>query len=195
MCPDHQLISTYLDGEMPSPWKEKLEEHLTKCSACKAKFDNYTLLRRLYLEETNEKQQEIAAQSRVWRGLTSRRRVKPAAGLWQRRVSIPLPAAAAAAVIILLIAVIWIRGNQTTNNSIAASQPQAADLAGFSFAADDEIPVILPDTDFNSLLQFFYSDGTETTIIRLPESRNFYRTGEPGAIKAADYQRNHIPGR
>jgi len=41
MCPEPQLISIYLDNELPSPWKEKLESHLAECSSCREKLDGF----------------------------------------------------------------------------------------------------------------------------------------------------------
>ena len=35
-CPDTNLYSAYVDGEVPSPWKEKLEAHLASCESCRA---------------------------------------------------------------------------------------------------------------------------------------------------------------
>jgi hypothetical protein len=44
-CPDLDLYSAYIDGEVPSPWKEKLEAHLASCPSCKAKVEGYRGLR------------------------------------------------------------------------------------------------------------------------------------------------------
>lgn len=40
-CPDHDLFSAYCDGEVPSPWKEKLERHIAGCPECKGLTDRY----------------------------------------------------------------------------------------------------------------------------------------------------------
>jgi len=90
----------------------------------------------------------------------------------------------------------WLRGAQTNNSAIAEGyQPQSPQVAGFYFDIDDEADVILPDMDLNGILQFLAADSTDTIMFTLPDSRNYYRTGEPGAIRAADYQRNSVPGR
>ena len=44
-CPDTSLFSAYVDGEVPSPWKEKLEEHLATCEKCRAVERRYRALR------------------------------------------------------------------------------------------------------------------------------------------------------
>ena len=34
-CPDKDLYSAYVDGELQSPWKEKIEAHLVSCKKVK----------------------------------------------------------------------------------------------------------------------------------------------------------------
>ena len=43
-CPDTSLYSAYVDGEVPSPWKEKLEAHLATCESCRAVERRYRAL-------------------------------------------------------------------------------------------------------------------------------------------------------
>lgn len=45
MCLDDQILNTYLDGELAEPWKTQVEEHLSYCPACKARFEQ---LRKLH---------------------------------------------------------------------------------------------------------------------------------------------------
>ncbi len=44
-CPDTDLYSAYVDGEIPSPWKEKLEEHLASCASCREVEKRYRAMR------------------------------------------------------------------------------------------------------------------------------------------------------
>jgi len=46
-CPDSDLYSAYADGEVPSPWKEKLEAHIASCPKCKQQAERYARLRSL----------------------------------------------------------------------------------------------------------------------------------------------------
>lgn len=43
-CPDTSLYSAYVDGEVPSPWKEKIEAHLATCEQCRAVERRYRAL-------------------------------------------------------------------------------------------------------------------------------------------------------
>ena len=37
MCPDNEHLSSYVDDEIPSPWKERMESHLSSCRRCSEK--------------------------------------------------------------------------------------------------------------------------------------------------------------
>jgi anti-sigma factor RsiW len=202
MCPDPQLLSTYIDGELPSPWKEKMEKHLAKCSSCSDKLDNLKRLQQLFKKSTHQERVIVeraaednadgftehefleAAKNRVWNNLLSKGRRRRSDTVWRRRLSIPLPVAAAAAVIAAVITVVLVRGG------FANQQPEQALRSNFILAAEDEIPAF-PAMDMNTVLQYLNTDGGEILIIQLPESRSFLRTGEPAMIRAADYSRRH----
>lgn len=40
-CPELDLLSVYLDKELPRQYEQKLEEHLSSCSECKMHFEKY----------------------------------------------------------------------------------------------------------------------------------------------------------
>jgi len=184
MCPDPQLLSIYVDGELPSPWKERMESHFSQCSECREKLDNLRHLRELIKKDEPVFMEE--ARGRIWQKLESGRRFKTDAGLWRRRLSVPLPAAAAAAVVIALLAGLWLRDERIKNSGFA-QQPQ--EPVNFILAAEEEVPGVIPVTDINGVLQYLTSDGADIIILRLPESRNFSRTGDPAIVRAADYTR------
>jgi len=194
MCPDSQLLSVYFDGELPSPWKEKMESHLKECPACMEKLNSFKQL--TCKKDIDEEQKMMeAAKDRVWQKLQSRRRFQVHSGdirrsdLWQRRFSIPLPIAAAAALVIMLMTAIFLRGGPGINDGFASQPLNSAEGANFLIAAE-EVPSIMPATDLDSVLQFLASEGAEIIILTLPENRNFSRTGEPAIIRAADYHRD-----
>lgn len=41
-CSEKDLISVYIDGELPEIYKEKLEKHLEECSECKKTYEAFT---------------------------------------------------------------------------------------------------------------------------------------------------------
>jgi hypothetical protein len=210
MCPDPQLLSIYVDGELPSPWKEKVEKHSAECPECREKLENFKQLHELFKKDTHisrtfvervvdepaeqrtytEEEMLEAAKNRVWDNMTAKRRYRRNPALWRRRLSVPLPAAAAAALIVALIAVFWLRSPQNINNGFA-KQPQASDKIDF-IAEEEKIPNIIPvASDLSGVLQSLGIDNSEIIILRLPESKNFSRSGEPAIIRAADYSRRN----
>ena len=194
MCPDRQLISLYLDGELPSPWKEKMKDHLASCSGCRTAFAGYDGLNRKddLSEDTIQ-----AAQDRVWEKLSAEedwnlelsghsRVVKHSPlRIWRGSVTLPLPVAAAAAVIIVVafFALIGIRGNTTP-----AAPLMQDSVAALNIGIDDQ--GTFPVTDMSGVLRYLSSqDNGDFMVIRLPETKNFSRIGDPALINAADYSR------
>ena len=181
-----------MDGELPSPWKEKMENHLTGCSGCSEKLENFRRLQGMFMKSApqdpaaGDSSGIEASKERVWRKLESRRRFRSSYGLLRRRLSIPLPAAAAAAaVVIVFAAALFIRGG------ISGKQPDYSARAGIILAAEEEMPGFIPAAaDMNGVLQYLDSDGSDIIILRLPESKNFFRAGEP-VIMTADYTRSN----
>jgi anti-sigma factor RsiW len=212
MCPEPQLLSIYMDGELPSPWKEKMETHLAECSECRERFANFTHIQGLFKKETSLKQTsaEFAlsenelmekAKERIWQKLESGHLTSPirlvhdnrrsgSYNIWKGKISIPIPAAAAAAVIITLLSVFGLRGASGNGNNAIAYQPvEPVERASFILAAEEEMPGIIPTGDLNSVLQYLGVDRSEIIILQLPESRSFSRSGEPAIIRSADYRR------
>jgi len=206
MCPEPQMLSIYMDGELPSPWKEKMEAHLAECRECAQRYKNFRFLQEMFRKNTRQSrtyvegdgelrpttadqllpEQDIeSAKEKVWHKMESRRRFCRR-NLWGYRLSIPLPAvAAAAAVILVILTVLFIRGgNLLPQNSASKSN--------FILASEEEdMPNIIPAAqDMNGLLQLLGTDGSDVLILRLPENRNFARSGEPAIIRAADYSRS-----
>ena len=197
MCPDQQLLSVYLDGELPSPWKEKMESHLAQCPACSQRLENYKRLFAPSAENAlEEKALMEAAGDRIWEKLEAGRlyshsNVRPAgkprafagAGILRRRISVSMPAAAAA-VVILILAAFWAGGGFVRQpNEIPAKE-------NMLLASDEALPGIIPASDMNGVLQHLGGfDSGDILILRLPESRNFFSSGDPAIIRAADYSR------
>jgi hypothetical protein len=189
------MLSVYLDGELPSPWKEKMENHLALCASCRDRLDAYREMSRgLKKAEavpagpdpagavfTGEAALETA-KDRVWLRLqgpeTGDTRRRPEPGFWRGSVSIPLPAAAAAAVILFIsLAALWFRQN--------TAAPPMQDMAAAGI--DLDLRGIVPVSDKHGVLQYLGDKDTgDIVILRLPESRNFMSSGEPTILRAAE---------
>ena len=210
-CPDRQMISLYCDGELPSPWKEKMEAHLESCKKCRATLAGYRKLEEQLREEPKNME---AAQQRVWERLASLdgnisiepdapraevRRRWPGGGnriwntppsqvetkipFWLRNITLPLPVAAAAVLVfVVFFALIGIRG-------LTRPEPQDQVMA-IGNQVDDM--GMIPMQDMAGVLQYLASqDNIDFMIIPLPEVQKFSRIGEPALINAADYSRRN----
>ena len=200
MCPEPQLISIYLDGELPSPWREKLESHLAECSACREKLERFKkLFNKMSVQEEQKLMEET--KNKVWEKLQSKHNVNArqpvqrmrSYNVWQRRVSIPIPAAAAAAVLLIFATAVWVRSGSSNNNINAyANMPipvEAFERMAFNISTEEAIPNVMPYSDLSSVLQYLGGDRTEIIILQLPENNNFLRLGEPAIITAAEHAR------
>jgi len=186
MCPKREIISLYYDGEVPSPWKEKLEAHLSNCPECRAVLAEYGYLGK-YLSNAPE-ETVMKAQEQVWNKLNATELLNPDAETWRTRpgtkawnwnITLPLPIAAAAALII--IASLTLVGISAFNRSPAHNQ-----MATMNMAFDEQS--IVPVTDISGVIQYLSTQGLgDFMVIRLPESPRFSRAGEPILINAADY--------
>jgi hypothetical protein len=184
MHPDRQILSVYLDGELPSPWKEEMESHLARCPDCRAKLEQY---RALSAALSGGRRDFSAEKERVWLKLGEaagmRRSGNFAArrpSFWRQSVTLPLPAAIAAAV--LLVATFTLA---VANYSAGKAAPPTGALAASGISLD--VQEIVPVADMNSFLQYLEDeDSTDFMIIRLPETRRFSKPGQPAIIRASD---------
>lgn len=195
MCPDQQLISVFMDGELPSPWKEKMETHLAQCPSCKKSLENY---RQLFapVKETvfDEKALMEAAKDRVWQNmaqsLQSRRqhRAKPRsfAGMLRHRVSVSMPAVAAAAAVFVIMASFLVGGRFTSQPAaVQVAAPTMAEMqmpmlpamaampgvmpmptmSNTILSSEEALPNVLPAMDMSGVLQYLGGLGTGEIII------------------------------
>jgi len=191
MCPKRQIVSLYHDGELPSPWKEKMATHIESCHECRTILAEYVSLGKFLSGVPDEA--ITAAQERVWKNLTTpeliipgieARLAKAKTRAWNWNITLPLPVAAAA--VLVIIASLALVGISSLNRSPAQIPMVAADIG-----LDDQ--GILPVHDITGVIQFLSSQGHgDFMVIRLPESSRFSRTGEPVFINAADYSRRNI---
>jgi len=175
-----------------------MEDHLEICTECKAALASYANLGK-HLDDLNE-ENIMAARERVWKKLTAptlvvskdtgpRVIIEPNQRYFRQRLwnrSIPLPVAAAAAVLII-VAMFAIFGLRDSGRG------RSQDLMA---AIPDYLPIVgndqgmVPISDMSTVLQYLSNlDNGDFMVIRLPESKNFIRPGEPALINAADYSR------
>ena len=192
MCPDREIISTYLDGELLSPWKEKMEAHFESCPNCQAILAKYSQLRGCFQDLTQKNVE--AARERVWAKLNNPdfvevkfqnpiRRGGRFTSLWRKNIILPLPAAAAA-VIIIFVAFFALMGVERNR----APLPLNAVASGIGLGDQGMIPT----HDAAEVLRHLSTlNAGEFMVVRLPEHRRLSRSGEPILMNAAAYSRRN----
>jgi anti-sigma factor RsiW len=178
MCPDRQILSVYFDNELVSPWKEKLEEHVTGCPECAARLEAYKKTREL-LPGVGQSVLR-AVKERTWEKVAPLAEIRPktavARGFWGGSVTVPFPAAAAAGIVLAVAFAMLL--------VLRPASTPVSQLAGVGM----EVHAI---SDMNSLLEYLDNDNSaDMVIIKLPET-TFTSYGEPRMLRAADYSRNN----
>jgi anti-sigma factor RsiW len=174
MCPDKELLSAYCDGEVPSPWKEKIDSHVRECSACARVLARYRSLGRVLRDAPVPRFDMGAVFSCVREAVGRASAARPPR--WKRRVSLPFAAAAAAA--------LFFFGSGISLSFFAFGSPEAQPLAGRRPRRVENAENM---KDMDQLLEALrqQDSGMEVTI-RLPDSRNFQSYGKPVFLRAED---------
>jgi len=179
MCPDRQIISAYLDGEVESPWDAAIEEHIGSCSACSASYARMAKTRRIMQDEPAVDWH--APLERVRRALHARtppqRQEQP---LWVRKVSIPLPLVALAAALVLFFGVTL---------AVTQLRPRIG-LVRITKApaGGTEIQISAPISELETLLKSVGAeDTTREDIILWPKNVRILSVGEPRMGKTTEF--------
>ncbi|TVR00878.1 MAG: hypothetical protein EA403_11250 [Spirochaetaceae bacterium] len=178
MCPDRELLSAYLDGEVPSPWKERIADELQNDAECAAVYAQLCEGRRML--HSDPEPDFAASKQAVWQRIADMPLVRRPVPLWRRRVALPVPVAAAAASLLMLLAggLLWFTARATVGpNEIASS-------------AGNELVVRIGEISIEELLRVINAGETVGELtVTLPDSATFGIFGEPQLVRAADYRR------
>lgn len=178
-----------------------MEAHLACCPGCRKALEGYRRVAAMARLE-NDGEAIGGVKERLWRklGVQESRVSPPDRGLvqgesgdrrsrpspWNRRVSLPVPAAVAAAALFLFAVLFALRGG--LSRPLPFGDPDAL----ISIEQDEE--AIVPVSDMNGILRYLRNqERGDIMIIRLPESKNFSGSGEPTIINASDYSRRIPP--
>jgi anti-sigma factor RsiW len=190
MCPDRELLSAYVDGEVPSPWRERIAEHLASCPSCASAYEGYAALGRAIRADVpaGEAQALSRVRDRLEASLAamddpSPGRVVPfRPALWRRSVRLPLPVAAAAALVALAAggaATALAFGQRAQGAAFVASSQQA--VATPAIASPNSQP-----SSMDELLRYLDAHDAQVTItMNLPTGTRFDDSGEPVIIRAS----------
>ncbi len=179
MCPDRQIISAYLDGEIDSPWDTAIAEHLVACESCRALHATLAETSRILKAETvADWHVPMERVRRELRARTLPRRREPL--VWERRVSVPLPVAALAAALVLFLGVSF---------AVTQLRPRIC-LVRITKApaGGTEIQISAPISELETLLKSVGAeDAAREDVILLPKNVRLLPIGEPRMGKAAEF--------
>jgi anti-sigma factor RsiW len=181
MCPDREILSAWLDGEIDAPWDRALEEHVSSCQDCRARIERLEGVRHSLLEAPVpdwRPAMERVRSSLVSRGLASEKPV-PA---WRRRVALPLPLAVAAAALVMVLAgALTVSVIRSSYGMVRITRPGTGGM---------EIRIAAPVSDLESLLQSIDKDtGSPEGVIILPKDVQLLPVGEPRMGKETEFSR------
>ncbi len=173
MCPDRQILSALHDQEIPSPWRDKILDHVGGCEKCRNQLDSFgEVSRRLRHDPPGLKE----SQERVWRKLAARKENAAPLPLWKRRVSVPAPLMAAAVVAVILGLTVF---NLIPDKKAPSGNTPEVWTVQFEDHNLEDLAELLKNRD--SQVQVF---------IELPTSSPMGLQGEPQLLRAADYRRD-----
>lgn len=133
-CPNKDLLSAYIDDELPSPWKEKIEQHIKECNACRQVYRQYTVVNRClqtaaagHSLDTAESFAKLIVKRdtalQVKRELQKRRwAIAPGDRWFSSSIRVPMPVAAAALVLFVLMPLILFFKMDDAVSSVTVSQ-------------------------------------------------------------------------
>lgn len=179
MCPDRDMLSAYIDGEIGAPWDGVIGAHAASCARCGAILDELNGTRRALHGESAPDWK--GPMERVRRGILAHAAARPAPSpLWRRKVPVPIPLAALAAVFVLCLGValafVLFRSNVGLVRITKAS------------AGVTEIQIAAPIGDLEALIRLIGGEDPSTEdIITLPKNVRLIPVGEPRMGKAGDF--------
>lgn len=186
MCPDRQIISSFVDGELTGRWSVVIEQHVSGCSRCRGIIEGYrTIGKRLRSASLPAVQ---LSKGQVWRRLLTSGEDLILAKLpvWKRRISVPIPAMAASLALVLVLGLGLIFAVLRSGLSTMKISTEPSGLT--------EVHIAAPVQDMERLLAALegQTDGRDV-LIRLPENSEFFIFSEPVLLRAAEYRRRLEP--
>ncbi len=177
MCPDERLICVHVDGELESPWRERLEKHLAACSRCAGIERSYRSLSTRLVSGAMTLPGEAEALARLHAagpGIATGDGGRPAIRLRtipfsERYIRISAPIATAAALLVVVLAGVVASTFVPRPGATFSPAPMVAGITSYA-----------PGESFEELVRSVAGGEDQTTlVIHLPERSDFASRGEP----------------
>lgn len=109
LCPENDIHSIYLDGELPENFVKDYEAHLASCEKCRAKLEKLKKIHGLFSEDSKSLDVDEVFKAQSFERLQSRMRFskvvkasEPKKNIVRMTTFVPLAAAAAAVFAVIL---------------------------------------------------------------------------------------------
>ena len=183
MCPDDALLSAFVDDEIPSPWKERMEIHMAGCGKCSRKVESFRTLQRslLALDAEADMRTLSAAKARIGASIdfgVADRNVGTSAverlrHLWTQRVPMPMPILAAS-----LLALVFLVGI-----SLGLFTPF---MNRASLMASASKTIAPQAATLEMIAQYMKQSSVEPLMIEMPQESIFSQIGNPIVVSSPD---------
>ena len=178
MCPDREIISAYLDGEIEAPWNAAIAEHIVSCPTCTLLHAQLAETRRILKEENLPDWR--APMERVRRALRAHTPpLRKEVPLWERKVSMPLPVATLAAALVLFLGVTLVLTQLRPRIGLVRITKAPA--------GGTEIQISAPISELETLLKSVGAEDTAREDVTLSKNLRLLPVGEPRIGKAAEF--------
>ena len=184
MCPDAELLSAWVDSEVPSPWNERIASHVAVCPACGGRVASWRgLSERLRVSKGLNEEVLVARIGARIDAELAERKLAPAISLSKqpnpkRRFIVSFPIAAAAALALLLVG--GLSGRFLSGTSGLASAQASGSTSGLASAPTGAGS----SANLDSLVRYLEARNAPLNItIQLPSVSSAQSTGEPLIVK------------
>jgi len=180
MCPDRQILSAYLDGEVGSPWEGTIAEHVASCESCRSVIDSLQTVRHALQRGAEVDWQQ--PMDRVRQRLLHRQpAAPPKETVWRRQVALPVPVAVLAAALLLTLGVaVAVLAARSNYGYVRVTRAPGG--TEFQFAVPyDKVEALLKSVGG--------SDSAVESVMTLPKNVKLVPVGEPMMVKSANVPR------
>ena len=181
MCPDREILSAYLDGEIGPPWEAAIRAHVAECPTCRPVMERLEKTRRVLREAPIGDWQE--PMERVRRAILTRVPPLPQpVPAWRRQVSLPLPLALLAAVLLIALGVSSALSFARTNVGFIKVTKAPAGGTEYQFAVPvDKVEALLKSVGGG--------DASLEAVLTLPKNVKLVPVGAPRMGKETEFSR------
>ena len=173
MCPNEQILSAYVDNELPERFRIEIFEHIDTCTRCSKYIDRLHAVSRS-IQHLNVNRMAEEAKYKTWRNIHKRLLERNRPSVFNRYVRIPMPLIIAAAAVLVISGIFGLVFSAMPLEKYHQNMPIA------------EIPTF---TDMDELLTFLESYQHAGSInMKMPEEPVFLLLSKPTLIHEADYR-------